>query len=149
MTWHDGFPLTQCLFASSYIDRILCKDAKSFEEAGFHEGASIPDGNDLLHTILRAYCLALIKTCHFVHARITRERYFEVSSGRASNAAAIHLNSEALRSDRTKTSLPTCMVESYFQALMLRRSTTFCRKDWTFWSRWTWLMTCETLCRRD
>ena len=80
MAWHDGFPLTQCLFASRYIDHILRKDAKTFKEAGFHKGASHPKGNDLLHTILRAYCLALIKTCDFVHTKITEERYYEVST---------------------------------------------------------------------
>ena len=33
----------------------------------------------MLHLVLRAYCLGLIKTCGFVHHRISKEHYYEVS----------------------------------------------------------------------
>ena len=34
----------------------------------------------MVHSILRAYCLSLIKACDFVHQRIYKETYYEVLS---------------------------------------------------------------------
>lgn len=33
----------------------------------------------MVRLVLRAYCLALVKACDFVHARIATEYYYEVS----------------------------------------------------------------------
>ncbi|KAI4119855.1 MAG: hypothetical protein LQ345_000322 [Seirophora villosa] len=59
MAWHMGHPLS------------------TLEDARFdrHEQPSREDG--LLHVIFRAYCLATIKCCNFVHQRISREHYYE------------------------------------------------------------------------
>lgn len=72
-----GHPLSQTLFTSLYIDQLLWPEPKTLEQARFDRG-EVPQGNKLLHVVLRAYCLGLIKTCDFVHRRISKEHYYEV-----------------------------------------------------------------------
>ena len=79
MAWHMGHPLSQTLFTSLYIDRLLWPEPKTLDQAGF-ERNTIPEGNAMLHVILRAFCLGLIKTCDYVHRRITTEHFYEVGS---------------------------------------------------------------------
>ena len=79
MTWHMGHPLSQSLFTSAYIDRLLWPDPKTLEEACFERDRISGPGNKLLHLVLWAYCLGLIKTCDSVRRRIISEHYYEVS----------------------------------------------------------------------
>lgn len=78
MAWHTGYPLSQTLLTSVYIDRLLWPEPKTFEEAQFYRG-EIPDSKrpDTLLEVLRAYCIALIKCCDFVIAKIVGRDYFE------------------------------------------------------------------------
>lgn len=80
MAWHMGHPLSQTLFTSLYLDKLLWPVPKSLEEARF-DRKSNKEGSPLVHLVLRAYCLASVKACDFVHARIAHEYYFEVSCG--------------------------------------------------------------------
>ena len=75
-----GHHLSQTLFSSLYIDRLLWPEPKELDQASFHRGDNVPSGNVMLHVVLRAYCLALIKTCYFVHKKIVGETYYEVHS---------------------------------------------------------------------
>ncbi|GKZ21510.1 hypothetical protein AbraIFM66951_006692 [Aspergillus brasiliensis] len=79
MAWHMGHPLSQTLFTSLYLDKLLWPVPKSLEEATFFRGGSASNGKELtiVHLVLRAYCLALVKCCDFVHARVATEYYFE------------------------------------------------------------------------
>ncbi|KAI4290696.1 MAG: hypothetical protein L6R35_000003 [Caloplaca aegaea] len=79
MAWHMGHPLSTSLFTSYHLDRLLWPDPKRLDDARFdrHEQVSQEDG--LLHVIFRAYCLATIKCCNFVHRRVSTEHYYEVS----------------------------------------------------------------------
>ncbi|KAL9632701.1 MAG: hypothetical protein Q9164_005152 [Protoblastenia rupestris] len=77
MAWHMGFPLSQSLFTSHYIDHLLWPEPKNLDEARFDRGNKTAKGNKLLHIVLRAYCLSLIKTCDFVHRRLSHEKLFE------------------------------------------------------------------------
>ncbi|KAL9124316.1 MAG: hypothetical protein Q9217_006342 [Psora testacea] len=77
MAWHMGFPLSQSLLTSYYIDRLLWPEPKSLGEARFDRDKEPANGNQLLHVVLRAYCLSLIKTCDFVHRRLATEKFFE------------------------------------------------------------------------
>ena len=82
-----GNPLSVTLFSSVYVDRMLWPEPKKIEEACFLRTRSKPNGHgqpSMLQEILRAYCLALIKTCDFVLDRISRQTYYEVSSRFAS-----------------------------------------------------------------
>ena len=74
-----GHPLSQSLFTSSYIERLLWPEPKTLQQACFDRGEESSQGNLLLHLVLRAYCLALLKTCDFVLARMGNAQYYEVS----------------------------------------------------------------------
>jgi hypothetical protein len=78
MAWHAGYPLSQTLFTSVYIDKLLWPEVKTLEQAQFYRG-DISDHRrpGPLLEVLRAYCLALIKGCDFVMAKITGRDYFE------------------------------------------------------------------------
>lgn len=82
MAWHMGHPLSQTLFTSIYLDKLLWPVPKSFDEYTFHrntQGQSKPEQEQpLVHVVLRAYCLGLVKACDLVHRRITQEYYYEV-----------------------------------------------------------------------
>ncbi|KAF2731433.1 Mak10-domain-containing protein [Polyplosphaeria fusca] len=78
MAWHTGYPLSQTLFTSVYIDRLLWPEPRTLEQAQFYRGP-IPDERrpGLMLEVLRSYCLALVKCCDFVIAKITGRDYFE------------------------------------------------------------------------
>ncbi|KAF2024721.1 amino-acid N-acetyltransferas-like protein subunit Mak10 [Setomelanomma holmii] len=78
MAWHTGYPLSQTLFTSVYIDKLLWPETKALEQAQFYRGMVDDDRRPApLLQVLRAYCLALIKGCDFVIAKITGRDYFE------------------------------------------------------------------------
>lgn len=78
MAWHTGYPLSQTLFTSVYMDKLLWPETKILEQAQFYRG-EVPEDKrpGPLLQILRAYCLALIKGCDFVIAKVTGRDYFE------------------------------------------------------------------------
>jgi hypothetical protein len=78
MAWHTGYPLSQTLLSSVYIDRLLWPEPKVLEEAQFYRG-QVPDDKrpGVLLEVLRAYCIAQIKCCDFVIAKITGRDYYE------------------------------------------------------------------------
>ncbi|KAH9883027.1 hypothetical protein J1614_000394 [Plenodomus biglobosus] len=78
MAWHTGYPLSQTLFTSVYIDKLLWPEVKALQQAQFYRG-HVADENrpGPLLEVLRAYCLAMIKGCDFVIAKITSRDYFE------------------------------------------------------------------------
>lgn len=83
MAWHMGHPLSQTLFTSVYLDKLLWPIPKSREELHFHRGDSqtrvdLGQRAPMTHIVLRAYCLALVKACDLVHQRVTAEYYYEV-----------------------------------------------------------------------
>lgn len=77
MAWHMGYPLSQTLFTSLYIERLLWPTPKTLDEARFDRDDPA-NSQSVLHEVLRPFCLGLIKTCDFVHAKIGAEHYYEV-----------------------------------------------------------------------
>jgi hypothetical protein len=78
MAWHTGYPLSQTLFTSVHIDRLLWPEPKVFEHAHFYRGQVDEEKRPgVLLQVLRAYCLALVKGCDFVIAKVTGRDYFE------------------------------------------------------------------------
>ncbi|KAE8383437.1 Mak10 subunit, NatC N-terminal acetyltransferase-domain-containing protein [Aspergillus bertholletiae] len=79
MAWHMGHPLSQTLFTSLYLDKLLWPIPKTLEEAHFCRPGSTTNKEEpgMVHLVLRAYCLALIKCCDFVHARVINEYFYE------------------------------------------------------------------------
>ncbi|KAF2836886.1 Mak10-domain-containing protein [Patellaria atrata CBS 101060] len=80
MAWHEGYPLSQTLLTSLYIERLLWPSPKTLDDARFirfdGRGAS-GLAQSLLHTVLRAFCLGLVKSCDLVIQRIVTREYFE------------------------------------------------------------------------
>ncbi|KAJ5919857.1 hypothetical protein N7454_009692 [Penicillium verhagenii] len=74
MAWHMGHPLSQTLFTSIYLDKLLSPVPKTMEDARFDR---VPSESILVSLVLRAYCLAMIKACDYVHARVAVEYYYE------------------------------------------------------------------------
>lgn len=78
-----GHPLSQTIFTSLYIDRLLSPCPSSLNQTYFdrinrNEYYSL---DEPLHLqILRAYCLGLIKTCYYINSRVKAEHYYEVIS---------------------------------------------------------------------
>lgn len=78
VAWHMGHPLSQTLFTSLYIERLLWPEPKTLQQAQFSRGLKVPSNNPWLHRVLRSYCVATIKACCFVHTMIIGESYYEV-----------------------------------------------------------------------
>ncbi|OAA67866.1 Mak10 subunit, NatC N(alpha)-terminal acetyltransferase [Niveomyces insectorum RCEF 264] len=88
MAWHLGYPLSQTLLTSVYISAILVPQPpppppptslESLAQVDFVRGRRPEDlQRSPAHAVLRAYCLALIKTCGHVMQEIKAELFYEV-----------------------------------------------------------------------
>lgn len=76
VAWLMGYPLSQTLFTSVHIDRLLWPDPKSLEECTFTRGQAV-QALPLAQKILRTYCLLIIKTCDLVLGMVTSQHYYE------------------------------------------------------------------------
>ncbi|KYK55707.1 Mak10 subunit, NatC N-terminal acetyltransferase [Drechmeria coniospora] len=77
MSWHLGYPLSQTVFTSVYVEALLMPSPHSTNEATF---VREPDGaatEQPMLLVLRAYCLAMLKACNHVNERIKSEHYYE------------------------------------------------------------------------
>lgn len=80
MAWHLGYPLSQTLFTSVYVEKLQHPNPTTISDADFIRGRAADLTRDPMHTVLRAYCLGLLKTCYFVNERIKSEHIYEVCS---------------------------------------------------------------------
>lgn len=78
MAWHMGHPLSQSLFSSFYIDKLLWPEPETLKEASFDREGKVGNENAMVHLVLRAYCVALIKTCGSVYHTICSQLFYEV-----------------------------------------------------------------------
>ena len=78
-TWHLGYPLSQTLFTSLHIDRLLWPEPVTLQKAQFSHEIAQQKEEPLLHQVLRAYCLGTVKACDLVHTMVSGQHYFEVS----------------------------------------------------------------------
>ncbi|KAL5083399.1 hypothetical protein Trisim1_001503 [Trichoderma cf. simile WF8] len=77
MSWHLGYPLSQTLFTSFYVEALSTPDPRSIQEATFiRNGGHDPNEQPMLQ-VLRAYCLGMLKSCGYVNERIKSEHYYE------------------------------------------------------------------------
>ncbi|KAK4187605.1 putative mak10 subunit [Podospora australis] len=77
MAWYLGYPLSQTILTNVYVEGILRPSPETPEEADFIRDGSDAWTRDPMHRILRAYCLALLKSCWYVNDRIKYEHYYE------------------------------------------------------------------------
>lgn len=78
MAWHLGYPLSQTLFTSVYIENMLQPTPETIEAADFIRDPTPGSRRDPMHGALRAYCLGLLKACGHVNDRIKYEHSYEV-----------------------------------------------------------------------
>lgn len=83
MSWHSGYPLSQTIFTSVYVEAISMPNPRYIEEAHFlrHANTHDPEEDPMLE-VLRAYCIGMLKACGYVNERIKSEHYYEVSHSR-------------------------------------------------------------------
>lgn len=74
-----GYPLSQTLFTSVHLDRLLWPEPKRLADADFLQGLEATAATALLREVVRPYCLGLIKSCDLVLDMVTSQHYYEVS----------------------------------------------------------------------
>ncbi|GAO14205.1 hypothetical protein UVI_02001620 [Ustilaginoidea virens] len=79
MSWHLGYPLSQTLFTSVYVEALLMPEPGSIEDACFVRGRASELSQQPMLVVLRAYCLGMLKACGHVNERIKAEHFYEVS----------------------------------------------------------------------
>ncbi|KAG7285570.1 hypothetical protein NEMBOFW57_010199 [Staphylotrichum longicolle] len=77
MAWHLGYPLSQTLFTSVYIEKMLQSPPETIQDADFIKGHAANAPRDVMHGALRAYCLGVVKACCYVNERIKYEHSYE------------------------------------------------------------------------
>ncbi|KAK4580526.1 N-alpha-acetyltransferase, non-catalitic subunit [Recurvomyces mirabilis] len=78
--WHDGYPLSQTVFTSLHVDRLLSPDNRRPYNLHFGSSAGtsrVSDAEQVVHLVLRAYCLALVKSCALVLHTIQLQNFYE------------------------------------------------------------------------
>lgn len=80
MAWHMGHPLSQTIFTSLYIDKLLNVKKANLENIHFGNLADELHDEPVTLRILRAYCFGLIMTCSHVNNRVKSEHFYEVIS---------------------------------------------------------------------
>jgi N-alpha-acetyltransferase 35, NatC auxiliary subunit len=71
-----GHPLSQTIFTSLYIDRLLNSKSTVLEDICFVNATTEP----ISLKVLRAYCLGLLMACSRVNNRVKSEHFYEVTS---------------------------------------------------------------------
>lgn len=84
---------------------------KTIEDARFDRD-SMSIEPSIIGIVLRAYCLALVKACDFVHARVASEYYYEVS---VPDIYRYPINTDDLTTIRKRTSLRSYTTGLSFQ----------------------------------
>ncbi|CAF9903267.1 MAG: hypothetical protein GOMPHAMPRED_000162 [Gomphillus americanus] len=77
VAWQIGYPLSQTVFASVFVENILWPEPRTLKEATFRSRGTVAPNLSLCQQILRVYCLLLIKSCDFIYRRISEETYYE------------------------------------------------------------------------
>lgn len=73
-----GYPLSQTLFTSVYLEAIMMPRPERLRDAHFTRDVNDNVHKDPMLQVLRAYCLGLLKACWYVNERIKFEHYYEV-----------------------------------------------------------------------
>lgn len=78
MSWHLGYPLSQTVFTSVYVESLLMPNPMGLDQAKFvrHKGSTANEQPML--QVLRAYCLGMLKACGYVNERVRSEHSYEV-----------------------------------------------------------------------
>ena len=79
ITWHQGYPLSQTVYTSLHVDRLM--SPVNMRPYTFFFGQDTDDLYSpkelLVHEVLRAYCIAMIKSCELTLDTIKSQTYYE------------------------------------------------------------------------
>lgn len=129
MAWHMGHPLSQTLFTSIYLDKLLYPAPRTMEDARFDRVSS---ESPLISLVLRAYCLALVKACDLVHSRIVTEYYFEVSwNQRPGHLFGRKRSANIVPPHRKKTLFLSCIIGTSSQVSTHHASSACWTRRWS------------------
>ena len=78
-----GYPLSQTLFTSIHIERLLWPEPKRLAEASFWRSSADAEADaeatsSVLRNVFQPYCLGLVKCCDLVLSMVTSQHYYEV-----------------------------------------------------------------------
>ncbi|KAI6893643.1 hypothetical protein KC355_g20769, partial [Hortaea werneckii] len=79
IAWHEGYPLSQTVFTSLHVDRLLSPDNRppyTFPY-GDSPGSNLTLQQQLVHKVLRAYCVALVKSIQASLLIIQSQNFYE------------------------------------------------------------------------
>ncbi|RMY26747.1 hypothetical protein D0866_10645 [Hortaea werneckii] len=79
IAWHEGYPLSQTVFTSLHVDRLLSPDNRppyTFPY-GDSPGSNLTLQQHLVHKVLRAYCVALVKSIQASLLIIQSQNFYE------------------------------------------------------------------------
>ncbi|KAI1869043.1 uncharacterized protein JN550_006030 [Neoarthrinium moseri] len=77
MAWHLGYPLSQTLFTSVYLEALMKPHPTNLEDALFTSDRDVSGNKSPFLFVLRAYCVSLLKGCYFVNELVKEELYYE------------------------------------------------------------------------
>jgi len=78
MAWHQGYALSQTLFTSLHMYSLLTPYYRPLNAVLFGRKRTSPENpQPLISSVLRAFCLGIIKSCDAVIQEITSEHYYE------------------------------------------------------------------------
>ncbi|KAI5245798.1 Mak10-domain-containing protein [Aureobasidium subglaciale] len=93
MSWHQGYALSQTLFTSLHMYSLLTPYYRPLSAIVFSPKRSSPEDPDpLISSVLRAFCLGIMKSCDAVIQEITSEHYYEEEDFITQNFAQYLLN---------------------------------------------------------
>lgn len=75
MSLHDGYPLSQNLFTSLHLFRLISPDNNYPYQFFYHRQHGVQDS--LVHNVLRAYCIGVIKCCQLALQLIQDHTFYE------------------------------------------------------------------------
>lgn len=78
MSWHLGYPLSQTVFTSVYVEALLMPNPKNADQAQFVRRQDAEANQEPMLQVLRAYCLGMLKACGYVNERVQSEHSYEV-----------------------------------------------------------------------
>ncbi|KAI0403049.1 Mak10 subunit, NatC N-terminal acetyltransferase-domain-containing protein [Xylaria palmicola] len=77
MAWHLGYPLSQTVLTSVYVEALMNPYPTTIDEVNFTRTSTGISGEPSLLFVLRAYCAGLLKACSFVNECMKEELYYE------------------------------------------------------------------------
>ncbi|KAI0872775.1 Mak10-domain-containing protein [Hypoxylon argillaceum] len=77
IAWHLGYPLSQTILTSVYVEALMNPHPATIDEVNFTRTPPGPPGEPSLKFVLRAYCAGLLKACFFVNECMKEELYYE------------------------------------------------------------------------